>query len=186
MRILLLISSLLIFSNAFSQVYIYDMTGRIAEITYPDNQKFKYEYDASGNITQILAVVASRSVVNGTPGNDIIQGSSVSEVMTGGSGKDRFVLPANSGSDVITDFSLTDDVLAFGNDPYLSVRDLKNMMTQFDDYVVLELNTVSRVKIDSVNIDDFRARNFRIAADHPDGPGPFRRASDYRPTWTKK
>jgi hypothetical protein len=47
--------------------------------------------------------------INGTNGNDWLEGTSDDDVFTGGNGKDVFVIRAGAGDDVITDFQFKDN-----------------------------------------------------------------------------
>ena len=50
-------------------------------------------------------------IINGGDGNDTLFGGSGSDTLTGGAGDDIFQFTATAGSDVITDFNVTDDTI---------------------------------------------------------------------------
>ena len=50
-------------------------------------------------------------IINGGAGNDTIFGGAGNDTLTGGAGDDIFQFTATAGSDVITDFNVTDDTI---------------------------------------------------------------------------
>ena len=51
---------------------------------------------------------AGDDVVSGGRGNDWLEGAGGNDTLTGGAGSDTYVLRADSGNDVVTDFSVAD------------------------------------------------------------------------------
>ncbi|MDX2212990.1 MAG: calcium-binding protein [Oculatellaceae cyanobacterium bins.114] len=97
----------------------------------------------------LLGGAGSDRLVGGN-GNDTLDGGEASDQLYGGGGRDRFILSANSGIDVIHDFNLNEDVISLenrlsitqatfrqeGNDAVLFI----NNQTQF---VLMNVQTIS-------------------------------------------
>lgn len=61
-------------------------------------------------------------LLEGFRGRDLLTGGLGDDILTGGNGEDTFVLSANAGTDIITDFKVGYDVLGFSEG--LSYSDL--------------------------------------------------------------
>jgi len=92
--------------------------------------------------------------INGDSGDDSIFGGAGNDTLTGGAGNDVFQFTATSGqSDIITDFSLTDDVIKLfyreGDDNTLADLDLDQGILTWDvliddaDNVVIDLSATT-------------------------------------------
>jgi Ca2+-binding RTX toxin-like protein len=67
-----------------------------------------------GDITTIdSTLTAGNDTLDGGKGDDWLYGGGGDDVMTGAQGSDTFVIEANSGNDVITDFSKSQDTIHF-------------------------------------------------------------------------
>lgn len=60
-----------------------------------------------------LLGTAGDDVISGGRGNDWLEGGAGNDTLTGDAGHDTFVLRANSGHDVVTDFNASEDVVMF-------------------------------------------------------------------------
>jgi Ca2+-binding RTX toxin-like protein len=81
---------------------IIDLTSRRFVLT--DNTEI---LGRSGN--DAIWASSGNDIIDGGTGNDIIFGGTGDDTLTGGNGADTFQFTVTAGSDVITDFSLTDD-----------------------------------------------------------------------------
>lgn len=119
------------------------------------------------------------SLISGS-GDDYLDGGRGADTLTGGAGRDQFIFGADNGIDRITDFSVSEDYIAFGDNPYILMSTIYAMMTQFDGYVMLNFSEGNSVKLDGVLIEELTASNFLIGGEHADGNGPFRDPTDIK------
>jgi len=56
---------------------------------------------------------AGDDVISGGRGNDWLEGGAGNDTLTGDAGHDTFVIRANGGHDVVTDFNVSEDVVMF-------------------------------------------------------------------------
>ena len=98
--------------------------------------------------------------INGGEGDDTIFGGTGSDTLTGGNGTDIFQFTATAGSDVITDFNLTDDSIQLyyrATDKHTNADlDLTNGVLTWDvdntnTNIVIDLSTT----VDSSNLSEF-------------------------------
>jgi len=98
--------------------------------------------------------------INGGEGDDTIFGGTGSDTLTGGTGSDIFQFTATAGSDVITDFNLTDDSIQLyyrATDKHTNADlDLTNGVLTWDvdntnTNIVIDLSTT----VDSSNLSEF-------------------------------
>lgn len=63
------------------------------------------------NIERVAIADAGDDLLEGGEGNDTLEGGGGNDTLTGGAGNDVFVFEANSGTNIVTDFDIADDVL---------------------------------------------------------------------------
>lgn len=99
-------------------------------------------------------------IIDGGDGNDVIFDGAGSGRLTGGTGSDIFQFTATAGSDVITDFNLTDDSIQLyyrATDKHTNADlDLTNGVLTWDvdntnTNIVIDLSTT----VDSSNLSEF-------------------------------
>jgi hypothetical protein len=67
------------------------------------------------NLVKQIKGTSGRDVIVGTDGDDVIEGGAGADTLTGGKGRDQFVYSSMSDAgDVITDFTVADDLLDLG------------------------------------------------------------------------
>ncbi len=69
---------------------------------------------AGTNLKDMLFGNGGKDKIDGKEGNDYISGGESDDMLTGGTGADTFTFEMGDGADIITDFSLTEDVLEIG------------------------------------------------------------------------
>ena len=97
--------------------------GKGGDVLYGDGRIIVDTHDegTSGPITTYADIsatypgtfAAGNDTLDGGKGDDALYGGGGGDVMTGGQGSDSFVIEANSGDDVVTDFSRSNDVVVF-------------------------------------------------------------------------
>lgn len=97
---------------------------------------------------------------------DKINGGNGNDKMTGDAGADRFVFGNGSGRDIITDFSVGDDILQIksgvnGSTITDGASALANAVQKGDD-VVIKLGDGNTIKLKNVNLGDLTADDFDI------------------------
>ncbi|MGF1535850.1 MAG: CHRD domain-containing protein [Elainellaceae cyanobacterium] len=103
------------------------------------------------------------NVLNGQGGDDLLDGGAGDDTLLGGTGLDTFRFTAGSGSDVVIDFTLTDDVLdvsAF----FDSAEAALGVAAQVGADTALDLAADASVLLVDVNADELTASNFVVAS----------------------
>ena len=95
---------------------------------------------------------AGQDIINGGVGNDTLNGGAGNDVLTGGIGSDSFQFLGDFGSDVITDFSVSDDSLAFFDESGIEVASSAlTESTNIDGDLVLTASNGSNVTLAGVS-----------------------------------
>lgn len=115
-----------------------------------------------------------RDFIYGGDGDDRIDGGAGNDIISGGLGRDKFIFIDNSGTDVITDFDINQDILIIDLDPYTSASEIFGMMTEYETFTEISLGFGRFVRLQNVSIEDLSLSNFIFDNGHADGPGPFR------------
>ncbi|MEM1074996.1 MAG: M10 family metallopeptidase C-terminal domain-containing protein, partial [Pseudomonadota bacterium] len=120
--------------------------------------------DASAVNFENVTGTDSSDVIVGNDLDNVIRGGAGIDVMSGGGGADTFVFfEADQGVDVILDFEVGVDQLAFvTTDPDVTSENLLANLTQVGDDVELALNNKVITFEDAV-VTDFAADDFMIA-----------------------
>ncbi|WP_017932415.1 calcium-binding protein [Robiginitomaculum antarcticum] len=113
----------------------------------------------------------------GIDGNDVLDGGQGNDTLTGGSGADKFVFAVGDGQDIITDFDASLDVLELAISPYISMSQLRGMMSQYDGYVMMDIGAGQTIRLDGMMVYELTHQNFRLTGISEDGVGPFLRPS---------
>ena len=97
----------------------------------------------------------------GGGGRDKLYGGTGNDLLTGGAGADRFVFGAQSGKDVITDFSISNDLLLIpkGLNGINKPGDVLKHAVQKGADVVIDLGGGNTIKLKGVDLDSLK--------DHP-------------------
>lgn len=97
----------------------------------------------------------------GGGGRDKLYGGTGNDLLTGGAGADRFVFGAQSGKDVITDFSTSNDLLLIpkGLNGINKPGDVLKHAVQKGADVVIDLGGGNTIKLKGVDLDSLK--------DHP-------------------
>ncbi|MDJ0732512.1 MAG: GDSL-type esterase/lipase family protein [Nostocaceae cyanobacterium] len=119
------------FVDIFSQMNIYDLEDDVHPTPTGNNKIAQSWYNALPNIyTPHNSLNSNKDTLNnidniiGTNYNDTLTGSSTdniivggagNDVLTGDAGADKFVLASGSGTDIITDFQVGEDLLVLSN-----------------------------------------------------------------------
>ncbi len=105
-----------------------------------------------GEDSDFLYGESGKDQLFGEAGNDILDGGTGKDILTGGEGYDIFVFREDSGTDTITDFELTKDLIDLSGfaDPF-SMEDLA--MTEIDGGVKVDFGD-SAVIVEDVSIED--------------------------------
>ncbi|WP_424972679.1 calcium-binding protein [Dinoroseobacter sp. S76] len=106
----------------------------------------------------------SNDILTGNDADNVIRGGSGDDTMRGGAGADTFLFfQEDVGTDVILDFEIGIDQLAFAtNDPDVTEANLLASLTQAGDDVELALNN-KLITFENVEVADFSADMFLIA-----------------------
>ena len=118
--------------------------------------------------------------LSGGLGDDILIGGEGNDTLSGGSGADKFVFAVGDGLDVITDFNASEDTIELALSPYMSMSQLRAMLTQHDGYVLMDMGGGDSVRFEGLTVADFTAENFTLTGISEDGAGPFRDPNDLR------
>lgn len=99
--------------------------------------------------------------INGGGGNDLLIGSRQNDTLVGGDGQDTFVFEANSGIDVVTDFSAFGDqdrldVSAFFGD----INEILGAATQVSTSTFVDFGNDNGVLLLNTNVNDLTADSF--------------------------
>lgn len=128
------------------------------------------DYCYGGTGDDIIYGGKDRDILIGEAGNDILSGDRGDDTLTGGAGRDTFVFRAESGVDVITDFSGGNDIiqvaigLGFNTGvDLLSVITNTGTSTDGKRFSVLSLNAENRITIFSN--DALTGSNFIVAGE---------------------
>lgn len=97
--------------------------------------------------------------ITGSVGDDVIVGRAGQDVLTGGGGSDRYILGYGDGSDVVTDFGLTDSIVLEGV-RFSTFEQLRNAMVQNGNDVVLDLGGGQVLVLKGVQIGALTATQF--------------------------
>ena len=102
----------------------------------------------------------SRDFLKGGLGDDILAGGRGRDILEGGEGSDTFIFEWHNGRDVITDFSVDEDVLDFSQTGSHGIFDLR--VRQKDDDVLVKFKGGS-VVLEDVDVHDLTLDNFDFA-----------------------
>ena len=124
-------------------------------------------YSSKGNMTGVGNSL--NNLIIGDINNQTLMGMGGNDVLVGGGGVDAFAFDANSGRDVITDFTAgvatgADSVRLTGVS-FNSFAQVKAAMTQVGADVVLKTSATSDITFRNVTIDAFTADNFKLPID---------------------
>lgn len=94
----------------------------------------------------------------GELGNDVLVGGLGNNSYTGGAGADTFKIMHNPGcTEIINDFSATEDVLDLSQTSIKNVNDLRNATTETSDGVIIDFGQGQKLLIKNINLKEFLA-----------------------------
>jgi Ca2+-binding RTX toxin-like protein len=98
--------------------------------------------------------------LTGNTGNNVLTGLGGNDILTGGAGHDTFVFGPGFGKDVITDFSLENDVIEFDNSMFANFDSVVSAASQAGSNIVITLDadntlTLTNVMVSALHHDDF-------------------------------
>jgi hypothetical protein len=121
--------------------YLKDLIGINAAAIYSDTtDKF--------NLQNISGTVGN-DFLTGNSANERIFGNSGDDLLTGGSGKDNFVFGVNSDRDLITDFTVTEDLIQI--DPSLSFSNSEAVFSAITNLGMVDDRLVAELVFDANN-----------------------------------
>ncbi|MDV3350047.1 calcium-binding protein, partial [Leptothoe sp. LEGE 181152] len=100
--------------------------------------------------------------ITGGTGNDSLNGGSDDDLLTGGLGSDTFRFESNSGNDVVTDFSVTDDILDV-EAIFDGFHDVLGAASQVGNDTLLDLGNDNSVLLAGVDVNSLTSNNFTFA-----------------------
>ena len=112
------------------------------------------------------AVVVSGGLGNdeiiGGNGDDTLNGGGDDDLLTGGLGVDTFIFENSAGRDVVTDFSITDDILDVSA-IFDDVQDVLGATSQVGNDTLIDFGDDSSVRLVGVDISSLTSNNFAFA-----------------------
>jgi len=138
------------------------------------------DFELSPSDPDVINGTDSADTLTGTSGNDTLIGGLGNDTLSGGSGADKFVFALGDGQDVITDFDASEDIIELALSPYMSMAQLRAMLSQHDGYVMMDMGGGDAVRFDGMTVSDFTVDNFILTGISEDGAGPFRDPNDLR------
>ncbi|HEY0523198.1 MAG TPA: calcium-binding protein, partial [Stellaceae bacterium] len=140
------------------------------------------DYLLIGNaLSNVIAGNAGDNFLDGDVGNDTLFGGEGDDTLdggvgadriTGGGGSDTFFIQKGNGSDVITDFESTIDLVRLGGYSFASFGALKAAMTQSGSNVVLKLGGSETLTFLNHKLADFVAGDFGFPDASSPSPAP--------------
>lgn len=97
--------------------------------------------------------------ITGGSGDDLLNGGGDDDLLTGGLGIDTFIFEGNTGHDIITDFSISNDILDL-NSIFDSLSDVLGASSQAGNDTLIELDNDSSVLLVGVGVDALTSNNF--------------------------
>lgn len=134
----------------------------------------------------------ANDIVGGV-GNNWIDGGAGNDILTGGDGFDVFVIRKGDGSDTITDFNATQDVVRLTDYNFKSFSEVVSHAKQVGANTVIDLGGGETLTLLNVKTQELRADNFPLALDlsgavntFVDDFNTFSRFDGQSGTWTTK
>ena len=97
--------------------------------------------------------------ITGGSGDDLLIGGGDDDLLTGGLGIDTFQFEGNSGDDVITDFSISDDILDL-NSIFDNLNDVLGATSQVGNDTLIDLGNDNSVLLVGVEANTLTSNNF--------------------------
>lgn len=161
-----------------------------SSIKYSNSNETIYGYSDQGDNLNafggddILFGLGGNDTLDGGAGNDTISGGAGNDSLTGGAGADRFIIDVEaSASDVISDFSTTDDIIdvtAFGLGTFNTLS-----LSQVGADSVLNLGGGQTLTLQNVVVTTLNDTHFDGV--DPSPPGQNLTGTEFSPgTWTRE